>query len=392
MDNKIPENKIPNSETTEKKNESTPQRWDALWQRVVSQSAREIFTRVGTLLASLALIVLVVWVLNAYFSSSRAITTAAGGANQEVSAGIALPGYAGVAPVSGLARGADTHTDQPSASRYEISEYVVVTGDYIFGIADRFGLKPESVIWANYDILLDNPASLKPGQKLRIPPTDGVLYTWHENDGLNKVSETFKVKPEDIISWPGNQLNAETIGDYAKPNIEVGKLLFVPGGRREYVDWFSTRIRRDNPAVASLWGPGKCSPVTSGPTGSGSFIWPTTETYISGYEYTPEVNHWGIDIGGDLGNPIYAMDAGVVVYAGWNDWGYGNVVVIDHGNSWQTLYAHLSKLYVECGSFVYQGDVIAEMGSTGNSSGPHLHLEMMSDIYGRPNPHRYLPY
>jgi murein DD-endopeptidase MepM/ murein hydrolase activator NlpD len=89
--------------------------------------------------------------------------------------------------------------------------------------------------------------------------------------------------------------------------------------------------------------------VYSGPIGSEAFVWPTSETFISGYEFSPEVNHWGIDIGGDLGNPIYAADAGVVVYAGWNDWGYGNVIVLDHGNGWQTLYAHLSEVYVNCG-------------------------------------------
>lgn len=392
MDKNNTDKTVPELTKTDEPKQPTPQRWDALWQSVISQSAREIFIRAGTWIASLALIVLVVWVLKAYFDSSRAINPAAGGALNESSSGLALPGYVGAAPVSGLARSADAHTDQPTASRYSISEYEVAQGDYVFGIADKYGLKPESIIWANYDILLDNPASLQPGQKLRIPPADGVIYTWHEGDGLNKVSETFGVKPEDIISWPGNGLSAETIGDYALPNIEPGTVLFVPGGRRAYVDWFATRIRRDNPAVASLWGPGKCAPITSGPIGTGGFIWPTTETRISGYEYTPDVNHWGIDIGGKIGNPIYAMDHGVVVYAGWNDWGYGNVVVIDHGNSWQTLYAHLSTLNVECGSFVYQGDIIAAMGNTGNSSGPHLHLEMMSDIYGRPNPHRYLPY
>ena len=392
MDKNFTEKPVSDIETTENTKQPATQRWDALWHRALSQSAREIFTRLGTIVASLALIALVVWVLKAYFGSSRAINPAAGGALAESGEGLALPSYSGIAPVSGLARNADTHTDQPTGSRYGISEYVVEKGDYVFGIADKYGLQPESVIWANYEILLDNPASLQPGQKLRIPPADGVLYSWHQGDGLNKVSETFGVKPEDIINWPGNGLSADTIGDYAFPNIEPDTVLFVPGGKRAFVDWFATRIRRDNPAVASLWGPGKCAPITSGPIGSGSFIWPTTETFISGYEYTPNVNHWGIDIGGDLGNPIYAMDAGVVVYAGWNEWGYGNVVVIDHGNSWQTLYAHLSTLYVECGSFVYQGDVVAEMGSTGNSSGPHLHLEMMSDIYGRPNPHRYLQY
>jgi murein DD-endopeptidase MepM/ murein hydrolase activator NlpD len=127
-----------------------------------------------------------------------------------------------------------------------------------------------------------------------------------------------------------------------------------------------------------------------GPVGTGTFIWPTTEKYLSGYDYSPETNHWGIDVAGRLGNSIFATDNGVVVYAGWNDWGYGNVVVIDHGNGWQTLYAHLSAFNVDCGSYVYQGDTIGAMGSTGNSSGPHLHFEMRSDKYGRANPWNFL--
>ncbi len=82
--------------------------------------------------------------------------------------------------------------------------------------------------------------------------------------------------------------------------------------------------------------------------------------------------------------------SGVVVYAGWNDWGYGYVIVLDHGNGWQTLYAHLSTVNVVCGQSVYQGDVIGAMGSTGNSTGAHLHFEIMHDEYGKVNPHNFL--
>ena len=89
--------------------------------------------------------------------------------------------------------------------------------------------------------------------------------------------------------------------------------------------------------------------------------------------------------------PIYAADNGVIVYAGWNDWGYGNVVVIDHDGGWQTLYAHMSVLNVGCGQSVYQGDVIGYFGSTGNSSGPHLHFEMLNESYGKVNPWNFLP-
>jgi murein DD-endopeptidase MepM/ murein hydrolase activator NlpD len=169
-------------------------------------------------------------------------------------------------------------------------------------------------------------------------------------------------------------------------------MIFVPGGTREYIDWAAALFRRDDPATSRILGPGHCEAVYTGPIGTGSFVWPTTATYISGFEYTPDLNHHGIDIGGDIGNPIYASDAGVVVYAGWNDWGYGNVIVVDHGNGWQTLYAHLNSVDVGCGDFIsYGGQTIGTMGSTGNSSGPHLHFEM--NLNGaHQNPHRYLPY
>ncbi len=80
----------------------------------------------------------------------------------------------------------------------------------------------------------------------------------------------------------------------------------------------------------------------------------------------------------------------MIVYAGWNNWGYGNVVVLNHGNGWQTLYAHLDSVAVGCGQSVYQGSMIGTMGSTGNSTGPHLHYEMMYNGV-KVNPRDYLP-
>ena len=97
---------------------------------------------------------------------------------------------------------------------------------------------------------------------------------------------------------------------------------------------------------------------------------------ISGYYYAPGV-HPAVDIGGSVGNAIYATDNGVVVYAGWSDYGYGYLIVIDHGNGWQSAYAHLSAVGVSCGQSVFQGTQIGGLGSTGNSSGPHLHFELV---------------
>ncbi|NIV35196.1 MAG: peptidoglycan DD-metalloendopeptidase family protein, partial [Anaerolineae bacterium] len=117
-----------------------------------------------------------------------------------------------------------------------------------------------------------------------------------------------------------------------------------------------------------------------GAIGTSTFVWPAPSTSVSGFGYSSY--HPAIDIGGAIGNAIYASDTGVVVYAGWNDYGYGNLIILDHGTGWQTLYAHLDTVKVGCGESVFQSSLIGTMGVTGNSSGPHLHFEMQSDTYG----------
>lgn len=288
----------------------------------------------------------------------------------------------------GVPRLANGHTEIPSRPRFDIIEYQVQQGDTLFGIADRYGLKPETIFWGNFDLLEGDPHSIRPGQELSILPVDGASYEWKDGDRLDTVAATFKVTPEDIIDWPGNGLDPAV--DLANPPIKAGTILVIPNGKREVVDWRSPRITRSNPAVASILGPGACGAIYTGPIGSGSFVWPTSSHWISGYPYIPGV-HEAIDIGGSEGNGIYAADSGVVVYAGWNNSGYGYVIVIDHGNGWQTLYGHLSGLKVGCGDPAYQGQQIGNMGCTGNCTGPHLHFEMRSDVYGRVNPINFLP-
>jgi hypothetical protein len=121
-----------------------------------------------------------------------------------------------------------------SAHNTEVTTYIVQQGDTIFGIAEKFQLKPETILLGNYEILKDNPLVLRAGMELNILPVDGVYYEWQEGDDLNAVASQFGVLPEDIISWAGNHLNPETLGDLSSPNIEPGTMLVIPGGSRYF--------------------------------------------------------------------------------------------------------------------------------------------------------------
>ena len=373
-----------------------------LWDSISRAGFGETVFRAGTHLLSVALILLAILGLRALYINFQ--DTPSDGAQVAVMAAVlptatpteAAPNLPAFTPAQsgwafGIPRLALLHTTIPTRPRTEVITYTVQTGDTIFGIAEMFGLRPETILWGNYYTLADDPHRLTPGQELNIMPMDGTYHRWSEGEGLNGVARGYSVTPETIINWGGNNLDATTIGDLSHPNIEAGTMLFVPGGERAFVTWSAPRITRDNPAVARILGPGACGTIVDGAVGIGSFIWPANNHFLSGYDYSPSTNHFGIDVAGRLGDPIYAADNGVVVYSGWNDWGYGYVVVIDHGNGWQTLYAHLSAINVGCGASVYQGGVIGAFGSTGNSSGPHLHFEMMHDSYGKVNPWNFLP-
>ena len=287
---------------------------------------------------------------------------------------------------TGITRQTNVNTIIPSRPRVDVITYTVQAGDTLFSIASNYGLKPETVLWVNYDVLNDNPHLLKPSQVLNILPVDGTYYEWQQGDRLSGVAEFFGVDQESIIDYPGNFIDLTQTDPSA--SIESGSWLIVPGGKRAIKDWGPPAITRENAAVARYYGAGACGSVYSGAIGSGTFVWPTTDHTVSGYAYDGGV-HPAIDIGGQIGNSIFATDSGVVVYAGWSDYGYGNLIAIDHGNGWQSAYAHLSAIGVSCGQSVYQGGYIGALGSTGNSSGPHLHFELM--INGaKVNPYDYV--
>lgn len=257
-------------------------------------------------------------------------------------------------------------TDITSSTTYNVIEYTVASGDSVFGIAKDHNIKPETLLWANYDTLQDSPDSLRIGQKLKIPPTDGVYYKWQQGDTLDSIAKKFETSVEDILNWPGNNI------DLANPDIKPDTFVMVPGGHREFVQWIVPTVARGRSGTAALNG-SACG--SGGPVGSG-FIWPTGNHFLSGNNYWS--GHLGIDIAAGLGAPVWAASAGVVTMAQAYG-GYGNMVMIDHGNGYITVYGHLSQINVVPCQGVSAGQSIGLAGSTGNSTGPHLHFEVRLD-------------
>ncbi|MGC8877821.1 MAG: peptidoglycan DD-metalloendopeptidase family protein [Anaerolineae bacterium] len=266
-----------------------------------------------------------------------------------------------------LMRAAVPYTFMPALRpRAEITTYVVKPGDTIFGIAAQFGIKPETIMWANGRFVEDNPDLLRVGQELVILPVDGVYHQVGKGDTIEKIAATFKVEPSAIIDYPLNNLDKDD------PQIQVGQWLIVPGGTKPYVP------RR----VVAYEGP-----IPQGANkGTGSFGWPASGSITQGYWG----RHRAIDIGSWEGAPVTAADSGFVVAAGWDSSGYGRMVLIDHGNGFQTLYAHLKVFYVKAGDSVAKGQKIGEVGATGNATGPHLHFEIRQNGSQR-NPFGFLP-
>ena len=282
-----------------------------------------------------------------------------------------------------VGRLADIHTIIPTRPRYEVTQYTVVQGDTLFIIADKFNLDPETILWGNA-ALAENPNLLSVGQELNILPVDGALRIVQAGDTLDKIAQAYHGTVEGIVNFPGNDL------DPSDPVITNGQYIIIPGGWRDSVAWQLPVITRSTGPSANTGEPGACAGPFSGPTGSNTFVWPANNHYLSGTDYLPN-GHPGIDIAAGMGAPIYASDSGVIVFAGLSYRGYGNLIIVDHGNGWQTAYAHLSQINVFCGGSVFQGQLIGLSGSTGNSTGAHLHFEMRHSQFGRVNPWMYLP-
>ena len=308
-----------------------------------------------------------VWWRNAQALESALVPQPTAGPDEAPNVTLPLPPVSGEGPVIGRKIQIVTYIPE-ELPRYDPVQYTVELGDAMSKIAEKFQIKTVSILYNNKDELNDDPHGLKPGMSLLIPPVDGIFYTWKEGDTLEKVAGEFDAKVEDIVDFPGNDV------DLTNPDFKPGALVMIPGGSRDLIDWtqFVPTISRGSGTGTSELGGSGCG---GGLVGDGVFGWPTNGSHtISGNGYTD--GHLAIDISANEGDAVFATDAGVVTQAGWSQYGYGNVIQIDHGNGYASLYAHLSQVNVSVCTSVGQGTLIGLAGNTGNSFGAHLHFEI----------------
>jgi len=252
--------------------------------------------------------------------------------------------------------------------RTEIVNYAVQTGDTVSTIAQKFNITVNTILWANN---LSAFSLIRPGDNLVILPYSGVLHTIRSGETLSKIAKQYGVEEDKILS-------CNNLGN----TLKIGEKIIVPGGRK-----ITTTAAA--PKSTSYTGVAAIKDLVKSPNSSASgnkMLWPTVGRRITQYF---SWRHTGLDIANKVGTPLYAADAGVVEFAGWNSNGYGYNVVINHGGGKKTRYAHASKLFVKAGDEVEKGENIAAMGSTGRSTGSHLHFEII--INGsRYNPLNYV--
>lgn len=260
-----------------------------------------------------------------------------------------------------LVRAPVPFTQIPDRPRQNVITYTVQIEDTVLGIAERFNLNPNTIVWSNQE-LTDNPFLLQIGQELIILPLDGVYHKVKEGDTLKTIAAKYRVTPEKIVEYGPNAL------DSVDAALAVGQMIIVPDG---------DATPPEPPAQKRA----------SAPWRNLDMVWPAYGSITQGF-WLPA--HPAIDIGASLGTTVRAADAGVVTQAGWSSYGYGRYVVIRHNDGFTTLYAHLSRIDVSAGDAVARGQQIGLVGSTGRSTGPHLHFEVT--LNGRSyNPLLYLP-
>ncbi|MCX6705362.1 MAG: M23 family metallopeptidase, partial [Candidatus Woesebacteria bacterium] len=235
-------------------------------------------------------------------------------------------------------------TQISSKVRDSIIDYKVQDGDTIASIANKFGVSAATIRWQN-NFTGDK---IKIGQTLKILPITGIAHTVAKGDTVYSIAKKYDADSQAIVDFPFNTFtNDETF------ELAIGQIVIVPDGVMP-APAIAPRARQVTPDAGSV-------------TASGQFVWPTAGTITQRFSWY----HPGIDIA-NRGLPLdIAADSGRVIYAGWDSAGYGNMVLIDHGNGFKTRYAHLSQIMVISGQNIGRGQAIGKMGSTGHSTGPH---------------------
>lgn len=256
---------------------------------------------------------------------------------------------------------ANTTTIISDKVRDEVVEYDIQEGDTISTIAQKFDVNIDTVLWQND--MTEND-SIKPGETLDILPVAGVSHKVKKGDTIYSIAKKYDVDAQPIVNFPFNTFtNDETF------ELAIGQIIIVPDGVMPKAKQVSPRIRQITPNAGTV-------------VASGQFVWPASGSISQRFVWY----HKGIDIANRASPNILAADSGTVVVAGWPDgYGYGNRVIIDHGNGFRTLYAHMSRIFVVPGQTVSRGNAVGKMGSSGRSTGIHLHFEVIRNgVYLNP--------
>lgn len=266
--------------------------------------------------------------------------------------------------------GSDNISD--TTSRTKLVEYTVQAGDVIGTIAEKFGVSANTILWEND---LTWSSTIRAGQKLNILQDSGINHKVASGDSVLAIAKKYQTDAEKIIE-------ANKLADSS--DISIGDILFIPDGvpPSKIVSSYTPPKSTSSSNNSSNVIPPDADDVNTGT----KLLWPLLSHKITQYYHW---GHSGLDVGDKTGNPIYAAEAGKVEKAGWNSGGYGNYVIINHGNGLKTLYGHASKVLVSAGDSVSRGQTIALVGSTGRSTGPHLHFEVRVNE-AKKNPLNYI--
>lgn len=254
-------------------------------------------------------------------------------------------------------------TSAGSKLRDTVTTYTVKSGDTLSSIGQRFGVTNGTIRYANN---MGESDFLRVGQELSIPPVSGIVYKVARGDTIKTIATKFAVSEQAVADF--NYLAAPF-------TLTEGQELILPDAKiPQPVVAYNPQPGINPPGGYDTSAYGFIPNAGGGNRGSGQFVWPTTSRYISQYF---SWYHPAIDIA--VPGPIFAADAGVVVRSGWWAGGYGFAIQIDHNNGFVTTYAHMSRLDVSVGDSVDRGQTIGQMGSTGRSTGPHVHFTIQKN-------------